>query len=222
MKARINEIFSSIQGEGPVVGYKQLFIRFCGCNLNCEYCDTEFAKGVEYSPQELFEKITKEYNLKTFHSVSLTGGEPLLSADFLTEFLPLIKNKVKMYLETNATMPENLLRVKPYIDIISADIKLKSSTGLDVMKLHEKFFENCNGVDTFAKIVFDTDITEDEISKCCNLSEKYCVPLVLQPKMVENKMSVSSEFCEEVLEKFTAKCRNVRLIPQVHKFLNVR
>lgn len=222
MKARINEIFSSIQGEGPVVGYKQLFIRFCGCNLNCEYCDTEFAKGVEYSPQELFEKITKEYNLKTFHSVSLTGGEPLLSADFLTEFLPLIKNKVKMYLETNATMPENLLRVKPYIDIISADIKLKSSTGFDVMKLHEKFFENCNGVDTFAKIVFDTDITEDEISKCCNLSEKYSVPLVLQPKMVENKMSVSSEFCEEVLEKFTAKCRNVRLIPQVHKFLNVR
>lgn len=222
MKARINEIFSSIQGEGPVVGYKQLFIRFCGCNLNCEYCDTEFAKGVEYSPQELFEKITKEYNLKTFHSVSLTGGEPLLSADFLTEFLPLIKNKVKMYLETNATMPENLLRVKPYIDIISADIKLKSSTGLDVMKLHEKFFENCNGVDTFAKIVFDADITGDEISKCCILSEKYSVPLVLQPKMVENKMSVSSEFCEEVLEKFTAKCRNVRLIPQVHKFLNVR
>lgn len=247
MKARINEIFSSIQGEGPVVGYKQLFIRFCGCNLNCEYCDTEFAKGVEYSPQELFEKITKEYNLKTFHSVSLTGGEPLLSADFLTEFLNVYKhchseaNKMgslanvqnvgaaeeshifpKIYLETNATLSDELIKVKPYIDIISADIKLKSSTGLDVMKLHEKFFENCNGVDTFAKIVFDTDITEDEISKCCILSEKYCVPLVLQPKMVENKMSVSSEFCEEVLEKFTAKCRNVRLIPQVHKFLNVR
>ena len=173
-------------------------------------------------PQELFEKITNEYNLKTFHSVSLTGGEPLLNADFLAEFLPLIKNKVEMYLETNATMPENLLKVKPYLDIVSADIKLKSSTGLDTTKLHEKFFENCNGVETFAKIVFDSNITDDEISKCCSLALKYNIPLVLQPKMVDNKMSVSPEFCEEVLDKFTLKYNNVRLIPQVHKFLNIR
>ena len=74
MKTKINEIFSSIQGEGPVVGYKQLFIRFCGCNLNCAYCDTEFDIGKEYSPQELFKKISTEYDLKTFHSISLTGG----------------------------------------------------------------------------------------------------------------------------------------------------
>ena len=56
MEAKINEIFSSIQGEGPVVGYKQLFIRFCGCNLNCNYCDTEFQKGELYTPENLFKK----------------------------------------------------------------------------------------------------------------------------------------------------------------------
>ena len=56
MEAKINEIFSSIQGEGPVVGYKQLFIRFCGCNLNCDYCDTEFLQGQIYTPQSLAEK----------------------------------------------------------------------------------------------------------------------------------------------------------------------
>ena len=91
MKTKINEIFSSIQGEGPVVGYKQLFIRFCGCNLKCSYCDTDFSDGKEFTPQELYTKITTEYNLETFHSISLTGGEPLLSAEFLQEFLPLIK-----------------------------------------------------------------------------------------------------------------------------------
>jgi len=39
--ADIAEIFSSIQGEGLYVGRRQIFIRFCGCNLNCRYCDTE-------------------------------------------------------------------------------------------------------------------------------------------------------------------------------------
>lgn len=225
MKARINEIFSSIQGEGPVVGYKQLFIRFCGCNLNCEYCDTEFAKGVEYSPQELFEKITKEYNLKTFHSVSLTGGEPLLSADFLVEFLGIYGKLYSIpyvYLETNATLPDELVKVKPYIDIISADIKLKSATGIDTMIFHERFFENCKGIETFAKIVFDENITDDEIGKCTKLASRYGIPLVLQPKMDGDKMTVSSEFCADILDKFLSKNHNTRLIPQVHKFLEVK
>ena len=222
MKARINEIFSSIQGEGPVVGYKQLFIRFCGCNLNCEYCDTEFEQGVDYTPQELFEKINSEYDLKTFHSISLTGGEPLLSADFLVEFLHKINRITKIYLETNGTLSDELIKVNPYIDIISADIKLKSSTGLDTMKLHEKFFENCKGVETFAKIVFDENITESEIEKCCQIAQKYYLSLVLQPMMNGDKMSVTSDFCEKILDKFLEKYHDVRLIPQVHKFLNVR
>ena len=247
MKARINEIFSSIQGEGPVVGYKQLFIRFCGCNLNCEYCDTEFENGIEYTPAELFEKITTEYDLSTFHSISLTGGEPLRSVDFLAEFLKIYKNcnsevnKMrsfantqndgniggsgnfpKIYLETNATLYENLTKIKSYIDIISADIKLKSSTGLDTMNLHEKFFEKCNGVETFAKIVFDENITDDEITRCCEMAQKYNLPLVLQPKMIGDKMSVSSDFGGEILDKFISKHQDTRLVPQVHKFLNVR
>ena len=222
MKTRIHEIFSSIQGEGLYVGYKQLFIRFCGCNLNCEYCDTEFNQGVEYTPAELFEKITSEYDLSTFHSISLTGGESLACADFLAEFLHKINHITKIYLETNGTLADELSKVKPYIDIISADIKLKSSTGIDTMSLHEKFFENCKGVETFAKIVFDNNITDGEITKCCELAQKYNLPLILQPKMVGNKMSVSSKFCSKILDKFLEQYHNVRLIPQVHKFLNVR
>ena len=222
MKTKINEIFSSIQGEGPVVGYKQLFIRFCGCNLNCEYCDTEFENGIEYTPAELFEKITSEYDLSTLHSISLTGGEPLTSADFLAEFLHKINHITKIYLETNGTLADELSKVKPYIDIISADIKLKSSTGLDTMNLHEKFFEKCNGVETFAKIVFDENITDDEITRCCEMAQKYNLPLVLQPKMIGDKMSVSSDFGGEILDKFISKHQDTRLVPQVHKFLNVR
>lgn len=222
MKTKINEIFSSIQGEGPVVGYKQLFIRFCGCNLHCDYCDTEFQTGIEYTPTELFEKINSEYDLSTFHSISLTGGEPLLHCEFLQEFLPLLKNKTKIYLETNATLSENLQKVKNLIDIISADIKLPTSTGFDSFYLHRKFFANCNGIETFAKIVFDKNITEEEIITCSNIGKEYNIELVLQPKMVEDKMTVNSEFCTELLDKFTQKYKNTRLIPQVHKLIDVQ
>lgn len=222
MKTKINEIFASIQGEGPVVGYKQLFIRFCGCNLNCAYCDTEFSTGKEYTPQELCEKITSEYDLPTFHSISLTGGEPLLSVEFLKEFLPLVVNKTKIYLETNATLDSKLEEIKNYIDIISADIKLKSATGLDTTNLHENFFKKSKGINTFAKIVFDKNITDEEIANCIRFGQNFDIELILQPKMIGDKMSVSSEFCDEILNKFTAKYAKCRLIPQVHKFLDVR
>ena len=49
--AKIKEVFTSIQGEGPFVGYKQLFVRFCGCNLSCKYCDTDYrtVDSIEYT-----------------------------------------------------------------------------------------------------------------------------------------------------------------------------
>jgi organic radical activating enzyme len=222
MKTKICEIFSSIQGEGPVVGYKQLFIRFCGCNLKCDYCDTEFEDGVLYSPEELFDKVSSDFDLATFHSISLTGGEPLLSAAFLEKFLPLVYGKTKIYLETNATLGKNLDTVKAYIDIISADIKLPSATGNNTFDLHKEFFNHTKGVETFAKIVFDKNITPDEIDKCVEIGNEFDIELVLQPKMIGDKMSVNSNFCNEILDKFAKKHHKVRLIPQVHKFLDVR
>ncbi len=223
MEARIKEIFESIQGEGPVVGYKQLFIRFCGCNLDCDYCDTDFdiSGSALYDPKDLFTKINSDFDLNKIHSISLTGGEPLLNADFINEFTNLLP-KIKIYLETNATLSEQFMKIKDKIDIISADIKLPSATGKDTFELHDRFLQSCAGVYTFAKIVFDSNITESEIKRCCQLGQKYGIELILQPKMDENSISVDNCFCEEILDKFLNLYQNVRLIPQVHKFLNVR
>ena len=88
----IKEIFSSIQGEGPYIGFEQLFIRFSKCNLKCSYCDTNFVTDLkEYTSQELSDEV-KKYN--TTHSISLTGGEPLLDVEFLKECLPLFAKKI--------------------------------------------------------------------------------------------------------------------------------
>lgn len=219
-KVKIKEVFTSIQGEGPFVGYKQLFIRFCGCNLVCNYCDTDYrtVDSQDYTVDELVEIVKKNSDC---HSVSLTGGEPLLSTGFLKEFLP--QCPLPVYLETNATLAGELGEVIDYIDYISADLKLASCTGgNDLFSEHDRFFAVVSPQKMFAKIVFDKNITEDEIIQCCKLGAKYGVELVLQPKMIDNELSVSRDFIVSLLDKFLKKYKKVRLIPQVHKFLDIR
>lgn len=220
METNIKEIFASIQGEGPYIGYKQLFIRFCGCNLNCNYCDTEFGinDSKKYSAEELV-NIIKE-NLDC-HSVSLTGGEPLLNIKFLKEFLP--KSKLPIYLETNGTLYKELAEVIDYVDYVSADIKLPSSTGLNPLwKEHDKFFDIASKKNIFAKAVFSKNITDDELRKTCELCKKYDIELILQPKMNGIIPDVKSDFMQKTLNSCLEQYKKVRLIPQVHKFIDVQ
>ena len=218
-KVLIKEIFTSVQGEGLYVGINQLFIRFSKCNLNCRYCDTDFKSDLkEYSDVELAKLVN---DTKNIHSVSLTGGEPLLETDFLLNFLPLVNKKI--YLETNGTLFENLKRVIPFIDIISMDIKLPScSNGKNLFFEHEEFIKIARQKELFIKIVFDENITEEEIIHCSKLAVKYDAPLILQPKMEGDNLNLKSDFINDIFCRFLEKAPDTRLIPQVHKFLNVR
>lgn len=224
-KTKVREIFTSIQGEGPYIGYKQLFIRFCGCNLDCKFCDTndyENEESTEFSPEELLKNI-EDFNLKSLHSISITGGEPLVWSDFLLDFLPLTSNKI--YLETNATLKDELEKIINYVHIISADIKLPSSSGIEnSFAVHDEFFKVAKKYDKefFAKIVFDENILDDEISHCLKLAEKYNLPLILQPKTTENKILFDGEKIFDIFNKFLQKRPDVRVIPQVQKFLQIR
>ena len=155
------------------------------------------------------------------HSVSLTGGEPLLSSAFLKEFLP--ECKLPVYLETNGTMYRQLGDIIDYITYVSADIKLPSCTGLKPLwDLHDRFFKIASKKELLAKMVFNNAITDDEIIKACSLCKKYDVELILQPEMLNNKPSVDSKLMENVLDKALVNYPKVRLIPQVHKFINVQ
>lgn len=219
-KITIKEIFESIQGEGPYVGEKQLFVRTTRCNLNCKYCDTDFLSdegSKEYSFEEFYE-VLKSANSQT---VSFTGGEPLLEADFLSEFLRKYKNRLnkKIYLETNGTNANELKKVIDYVDIVSMDIKLKSATGMEFSLISfDDFIEVAKQKEVFAKVVFDENITNSEIEEAAILAKKYGILLVLQPKMPTSP-NIS---LEEIFNKFYDKYKNIRLIPQVHKFLDIR
>ncbi len=220
-KVLIKEIFESQQGEGIYIGVNQLFIRFSKCNLNCAYCDTDFKTNLkEFTSDELIKEIEKYDNI---HSISLTGAEPLMETDFLLELLPKITKKI--YLETNGTLYRELKKIIRYIDIISMDIKLSSSSRCkDMFFEHEAFIDVSvkNQKEIFLKTVFDEKITDDEILKTTKLAEKYNLILVLQPKTDGEILKIKSEFINTTYKKFIKQYGNVRLIPQVHKFLNIR
>lgn len=229
--AKINEIFKSIQGEGKYLGANQVFVRFSKCNLSCKFCDTPFLEGKEYNVPTLTQKLSS-FDLAKVHSISFTGGEPLMFVDFLDEFLENfkpIKEKynLKIYLETNGTLYKNLEKIVKKIDIVSMDIKLKTATGEEnKFDVNDKFLKIAKNVETYIKVVFDEKIKENEIENCCKLALKYNVPLYLQPESSylfnELKKQNNTSFLESIHEKFLEYYKNVYLIPQVHKFLNLR
>ena len=220
--AKINEIFDSIQGEGPYIGYRQIFIRFCGCNMDCAYCDTDFKTGADYTPEQLVKKLDT-FDLNAIHSISLTGGEPLIHLEFLKDFLPLVDKKI--YLETNGTMPHALKEISGYTDIIAMDLKIDSAAKIgDLFSKHEEFIKTAKETnkEIFAKIVFDEKIREFEINECTRLAKKYNLPLILQPRMEGNRITVSTDFIEHIVKAFTSRYPDTRLIGQVHKFFDIR
>lgn len=97
---KVNEIFYSLQGEGHFTGTPAVFVRFSGCNLNCDFCDTQHNRGTEMSEDEIIAEVSK---YPTYHVV-ITGGEPTLQ---LTSSLV---NKLHtagkfVQIETNGTRP---------------------------------------------------------------------------------------------------------------------
>lgn len=223
MKARIAEVFDSIQGEGIYLGEKQLLVRFFGCNLKCRFCDTQLHRFMEYEPQELFEEII--IYPSDFHSISFTGGEPLLQKDFLKEVLMLTHNEgYKNYLQTNGTLPGELKAVIDYLDIVAMDLKLPSSTGMGYLwGLHRKFLKIAAQKEVFLKAIICQSTQEEDLREMLKLikeANKNMV-LVLQPNSYENdaRLQVKLEnFRNICIQDNIATC----ILPQMHKVVGVR
>ena len=111
----------------------QVFVRLFECNMHCVWCDTPASIGdgkreyKELSVEDILSQVNALYD--NAHSVSITGGEPLLQEDFLKSFCHALHQEgKKIYLDTNGTLPEALAEIIKDIDIIAMDIKLPSST----------------------------------------------------------------------------------------------
>ena len=109
----VSELFTSIQGEGFHTGTPAHFIRLAGCNLNCEWCDTDHSERERLTPEQIVERLHLKRSEVTM--VVLTGGEPTIH-----DLVPLLKtlreqNKIKVIaIETNGTHVEKWLEYREF------------------------------------------------------------------------------------------------------------
>lgn len=237
-QAKIIEIFSSIQGEGEWVGKSQVFVRFHGCSLKCNYCDTPlthhkiqnsrierkpYTKEFEtnsliYSPQEL-NQIIDSFNIP---SLAITGGEPLEQSQFLKSWLPHVSKNYEILLETSGTYYQEVRDLAEYIDMISFDIKLPSSSGeKDYFEEHQKFIDEIELDQAYGKVVYDETITPDEIENLIQLlTNNPELKIYFQPVSPLRQRDIKK--CMKIFHDFSLLFHSqVKLVPQIHKFLSV-
>src|SRR5271155_5405598 len=103
----INEIFFSIQGESTYAGRPCAFVRLTGCNLRCNYCDTEYAfhDGRRMSIAEIVNQLDG-YGCDL---IEITGGEPLLQAGVGELIAVLLAKGRSVMIETSGAIDVSAL-----------------------------------------------------------------------------------------------------------------
>ena len=236
------EVFSSIQGEGLFVGCRQVFVRLAGCNISCQYCDTQesfaapararietdpgrrsFIEGVNPLPVSDLVGYVAALCRSPHHSISVTGGEPLLYPQVIKALAPLRKTGVKLYLETNGTLPLALQSVINVVDIVSLDFKLPSIMGgKEYWQEHAAFLRIAAARTAFVKVVISGETTQTEIDRAIAMiaSVDRQIPLIFQPVTAVNGVqSVDPSKALFWQEQALRQLQDVRVIPQTHKIM---
>ncbi len=241
MQAYINEIFNSIQGEGPYAGTRQVFVRFEKCQLYCNYCDTPHTREISgacrieigpgtgefsvrptpLSKDDVLDFIRRLWTPST-RQISLTGGEPLLHADFIRE----LDIEYPIYLETNSGLPEKARELKDIVAIAACDIKLPehdcTSKYQELLKNELETISILNETaDTFVKVIVLPDTTKESLSPVVEgvSSIDKNMPFIIQP--VTSDRQVRSSLLFDLMDFAGEKLRDVRVIPQTHRMMGI-
>jgi len=252
MKLIMAEVFNSWQGEGGSVpgsafGRRQVFVRFAGCDLHCQWCDSKefidasrvsrwryevepFTGRFEYrpNPAELDEVVEAITRLDTgdIHSISYTGGEPTLQVKPLKTLMERMKSLgFDNFLETHGGLPELVREVAPFTDYASVDIKDETAKATDDWRsLVLREVESIRilrgaGAKVYAKLVVTSETKVENVRWYAELL-KGIAPLVIQPREpIEIEQRRLMELYREAALILGRK--NVGLSFQVHKYLNV-
>lgn len=194
MRAPVAEVFSSVQGEGPLVGVRQVFVRTYGCDLACLYCDTPASRAetgpcrIELTPgsgvwEEVANPLTAEMVAEVIReldqprglhqSVSFTGGEPLLHPEFISAVAARCRERgLEAYLETNGQRVAELRAVIDRVDTVAMDVKLPSSQpecsearAEDLLQHSLEFLEVALQKRVFAKVIVTPDVSPEGIER---------------------------------------------------------
>ncbi len=225
-------------------------MRLIGCGLGCRYCDTPSAalpiqqegmkdtrllaqKGVDLNEYEEIPNPVSVRDLTGLCSrlviagparpcISLTGGEPLLQAAFLAEWLPQAGKKFRIYLETNGISYDAMSSLKGMIDVASIDFKLPSATGLrPFWDEHRKFLTASAGLDYFVKAVVTRDTVLEDITTSARLISEVVPDTVLVIQPAAGALAPEPQTLIGFQNAALGIIKDARVIPQTHRMLNV-
>ena len=202
-------MFTSLQGESSYAGKPCFFIRLAGCNLNCSYCDTEFAKTADDSQEYSIDNLLKSAESAGVNLVEITGGEPLLQ-DGVTELCRgLINAGYYVLIETNGSL--RISQLPPEV-IRIVDCKCPSSGEATAME-----FANFADLTTSDEVKFVVANRED-YDYARGVIEKYTLNLkidniLLSP--INSEQFSAAKLAEWILEDQL----DVRLQLQLHKII---
>lgn len=237
------EIFTSIQGEGLWIGSLHLFLRLAGCTAGCRYCDTPqaFIRPERYqvmgrtaglNPVGIRETLELLRNLDVqrpgARALAITGGEPLLQASCLSRLIPEMRKEWlkgrPVLLETGGLNPDEMALLAGKVDMVSMDIKLRSTSGLmDTLDLHRRFLEVLSTTPVYVKTVVDSHTPVEEIAQAASLvAEKDpAIPFILQPATREGRIA-AGEYLLDLLRTASDSLEDVRILPQIHGILDLK
>ena len=244
----LDEIFLSLQGEGLEVGRPHLFLRLGGCPLRCKYCDTPrswkqrsefdvfFAQSStqrsnplsQESLHEVLQEVLASYDLEPADvMLAVTGGEPLLQADFLSAWLPQWEGPV--LLETAGILSSNLQSVISEVQLLSLDWKLPETlrSGAELLEteacLSVARAANCT---TQVKLVLTETTSLEQVSNALKtIAEKLPETVVFLQPVTPFANGPLPPKADQLLTwslHNRALPLDLRVLPQVHPLLGVR
>jgi 7-carboxy-7-deazaguanine synthase len=188
------EIFYSLQGEGSYAGTPAVFVRLAGCNLACDFCDTDYALKFLAPVDDVVARVREIGN--DCPMVVITGGEPFAQRETLGLIAALRADGRRVHVESNGTIP--------------VDAELPSDVWLTVSpkeRLDSGMAQRANE----AKLIVDRRVPRE-------WTERFSAqtPIFLQPE--GNK----PENVSLAVEAAKAEPHLFRLSLQTHKFIGIR
>ena len=206
----INEIFCSLQGEGIRTGTLNHFVRFAGCNLQCDIepgplspggfaCDSEFVSGRRMTAEEILVEL-KTLNAKC-PNVIFTGGEPLLQLD-RDLVIALKAEGYYLAIETNGS--------KPLPDGVVFD----SYEGLNWITCSPKVAEHAVRLERASEVKYVRGYGQGIPRPACHAEHKLISPAFAGMELDRR----ASDWCQKLIQENP----EWRLSLQTHKFISIR
>ena len=216
----IIEIFRSIQGESTHAGLPCTFVRLAGCNLRCQWCDSEytFTGGYKMSLPEVTAKVRR---LAPAGLVEITGGEPMLQAREVLELMQqLLADGYGVMLETSGERP---LGSVPRAVVKIVDVKCPGSG--EGGSFHMENLDALTARDEIKMVISDRADYEfaRDFTRQHGLEQRVAAVLFSPAFRQDAGPARDSDNClldpRQLTEWILADRLNVRMSLQMHKFI---